>query len=144
MRRICCKYFLVVLDSFLNYCIIKESEKNIMILQVGKKYVTKDGFIYTIISTNRKNKDGHNVVAECERVDDRGNKCSVFQTFTPDGKNTNSEFNLIKEYKPRLKVELTIDLPEELNSYNIDEAKSLLLQGLDGLRLLNHEIDLNF
>lgn len=105
-----------------------------MILQVGKRYVTKHGFIYTIISTNRKNEDGYNVVAECERVDDRGNKCPVFTTFKSDGKNHDLDFNLIKEYKPRLKVEFTIDLPKELYSYNVDEINSLVLCKLKGLR----------
>lgn len=111
---------------------INSTESDIMILQVGKKYATKHGFIYTIISTNRKSKDGYNVVAECERTDERGNKFPVFITFTSDGENINSEFDLIKEYKPRLKVEFTIDLPEELYSYNLDEINSVLLCKIKG------------
>lgn len=106
-----------------------------MILQVGKKYATKYSLIYTIISTNRQSKDGYNVVAECERTDDRGNKCPVFQRFRSDGKNADEEeFSLVKEYKPKLKVQFTIDLPEEFYTYNIDEINSLVLRRLKGLR----------
>lgn len=106
-------------------------------LQVGKRYVTKHGFIYTVISTNRKNQDGYNVVAEYHPTDNRGKQpepVSVFQLFTQDGKNAHEEYSLIAEYKPRLKVQFTIDLPEELYTYNIDEINSLVLCRLKGLR----------
>lgn len=104
-----------------------------MILEVGKKYVTKHGFIFTIISTNRKSKDGYNVVAERECVDDHGNKCSNFSMFKSDGRNKDPYWDLIKEHNPKLKVEFMIDLPIELDTYNMDEIKSLLLCELKGI-----------
>ena len=108
-----------------------------MIFQVGKKYLTKTGMVYTIISTNRKSKDGYNIVAERECTDHRGNKWSVFQRFKPDGKNAEAEVNLVKEYKPKLKVQFTIDLPEQLEGLTMDEIDALMYDRLRGLTPLS-------
>ena len=105
-----------------------------MILQVGKKYVSTYGTIYTIISTSRKCEVGYNIVAES--VD------GTFRTFTKDGKHyahdtSVNKYDLIKEYRPKLRVQFTIDLPEQLEGLPMDEIDALMHQRLIGLAPLS-------
>lgn len=95
-----------------------------MILEVGKKYVGTNGKIYTIISTSRKSGAGYNVVAESAD--------GAFCTFTKDGKLYNGTKSpvLIKEHKQKLKVQFTIDLPEQLEGLTMDEIDAYFRRGV--------------